>query len=51
MAREVEVTWIGGLKAEVKIGRHRLVADEPVDKGGDDSGPTPVDLLLAALGT
>jgi len=27
------------------------VADEPADKGGDDSGPTPTELLLAALGT
>jgi len=51
MTRDAEVTWIGGLKAEAKIGRHRLVVDEPVEKGGDDSGPTPVDLLLAALGT
>ena len=50
MAREVAVTWVGELKTEVRIGPHRFVSDEPVDKGGDDAGPTPVDLVLAALG-
>jgi uncharacterized OsmC-like protein/alpha/beta superfamily hydrolase len=33
----------------IRAGRHRLVADEPVGVG-DDAGPTPYDLLLAALG-
>ena len=50
MAREVAVTWLEHLKTEVRIGPHRLVTDEPADKGGDDAGPTPVDLVLAALG-
>jgi putative redox protein len=34
----------------VSIGPHRLLADEPVAAGGEDSGPGPYDLLLAGLG-
>jgi putative redox protein len=30
---------------------HRLLVDEPADHGGDDRGPTPGDLLCAALGS
>lgn len=40
-----------GFVQEVVIGRHRLIGDEPVSAGGTDTGPTPYDLLLAALGT
>lgn len=40
----------GRLAHTIRAGRHRLAADEPVSSGGDDSGPTPYDLLLAALG-
>jgi uncharacterized OsmC-like protein/fermentation-respiration switch protein FrsA (DUF1100 family) len=32
------------------VGPHRLLADEPVAAGGEDSGPGPYDFLLAALG-
>jgi uncharacterized OsmC-like protein len=40
-----------GFVQEVLVGRHRLVADEPVDGGGADGGPSPYDFLLIALGT
>jgi uncharacterized OsmC-like protein/fermentation-respiration switch protein FrsA (DUF1100 family) len=34
----------------VSIGPHRLLADEPVAAGGEDTGPGPYDYLLAGLG-
>ncbi|MEA2881732.1 MAG: hypothetical protein QOH32_988 [Bradyrhizobium sp.] len=34
----------------VSIGPHRLLADEPVAAGGQDTGPGPYDFLLAGLG-
>jgi putative redox protein len=40
-----------GFTQMIVVGPHRLVADEPKDVGGDDEGPTPYDLLLAALGS
>jgi len=50
MARHVEVAWLGNLKVEARIGPHRLLVDEPVESGGEDSGPMPSETLLAALG-
>ena len=40
-----------GFTQEIVVGPHQLTADEPKDMGGDDEGPTPYDLLLAALGS
>ena len=40
----------GPYEQEVLIGRHRLVADEPVTVGGMDAGPAPYDFLMAGLG-
>lgn len=39
-----------GFAQEIVAGPHRLSADEPESAGGTDTGPTPYDLLLAALG-
>lgn len=51
MSAAVVVRSREGLRQEVELGRHRIVADEPVTGGGTDAGPGPYDLLLASLGT
>jgi len=35
---------------KIEIGSNKLTADEPVSFGGTDTGSSPYDLLLAALG-
>lgn len=39
-----------GFRSEVSIRQHALVVDEPTALGGSDSGPNPIEMLLAALG-
>lgn len=46
----VAETHQGRLTQSIAVGRHRFVADEPEAVGGNDTGPGPYDLLLAALG-
>ena len=40
-----------GFAQEISVRTHRLSADQPIPYGGTDTGPTPYDLLLAALGS
>lgn len=46
----VQESGPGRLAQRIHVGHHRLRADEPLKLGGKDTGPTPYDLLLAALG-
>lgn len=48
--RVVTRTEAEGFRTDIRAGRHALTADEPTSVGGEDSGPTPYDLVLAGLG-
>jgi putative redox protein len=45
-ARQIE-----GLRSETKIRQFSLTVDEPPNLGGTDTGPNPVELVLASLAT
>jgi uncharacterized OsmC-like protein len=48
----VTVTSLENLRNEVRYGEGRsFVSDEPAGLGGEDAGPDPYTLLLAALGS
>jgi putative redox protein len=40
-----------GFAQDVVVGQHALKADEPAEAGGADTGPSPYDYLLIALGS
>ncbi len=46
----VSETRGGKFTNRVTVGRHEMLADEPVGVGGDDLGPGPYQYLLAGLG-
>lgn len=49
---EVIVRSVSNLRNEVTYGSgHTLITDEPAEVGGEDAGPDPYVLLLAALGS
>ena len=51
MSRSVVVNAAPSKYAQdILVGPHLLHADEPLESGGNDVGPTPYELLLAALG-
>jgi putative redox protein len=35
---------------QIVAGHHRTTADEPTARGGSDTGPNPIELLLGSLG-
>jgi putative redox protein len=39
----------GRFRHEIEVRNHDLVSDEPKDRGGEDAGPSPQELLAASL--
>lgn len=44
------ITHKGGLRFDATVGGHELILDQPVRAGGENQGPSPIELLGAALG-
>ncbi|MFI6445677.1 OsmC family protein [Kitasatospora sp. NPDC050543] len=44
-----EAVAVGGDAYSLTIGRHHLTVDQPVADGGTDTGPSPVELVVAGL--
>ncbi len=50
--RRVEVHWVNGKEFETSTGSgHRVVTDARVQAGGNNHGPSPMELLLVSLGS
>jgi putative redox protein len=45
----VTVTYEDGDRLRIETRGHELVADQPVEDGGADMGPTPTELFVASL--
>ncbi|HEY9681805.1 MAG TPA: OsmC family protein [Oculatellaceae cyanobacterium] len=50
MSQVLVKTKQDGYKQAVKAGEHSWVVDIPKDKGGEETGPDPHELLLSSLG-
>jgi uncharacterized OsmC-like protein len=45
------VTWDGGVRFTADVRGHKVLVDQPVQAGGQDSAPMPLELVPTGLGT
>ena len=45
------VTCEGGVRFAAQVRSHRVIVDQPLSNGGEDTAPMPIELLGTALGT
>ncbi|HVJ09193.1 MAG TPA: OsmC family protein [Acidisarcina sp.] len=48
---EVKVTHLDNVRFSIQAREHTIISDQPTDNGGQDTGMTPPELLLASLGS
>jgi uncharacterized OsmC-like protein len=48
---EVKITHLDQVKFAIQSRSHTILCDQPGENGGEDSGMTPPELLLASLGS
>jgi len=48
---EVKITHLDRVKFAIQSRSHTILCDQPAEDGGEDSGMTPPELLLASLGS
>ena len=48
---EVKITHLDQVKFSIQARSHSIVCDQPAENGGEDTGMTPPELLLASLGS
>jgi uncharacterized OsmC-like protein len=48
---EVKITHLDRTKFAIQSRFHTILCDQPAENGGEDSGMTPPELLLASLGS
>jgi ribosomal protein S12 methylthiotransferase accessory factor len=46
----IVVTLGEGRRVDASVGRYTVHTDQPVERGGDDSAPSPFQLFLASIG-
>jgi putative redox protein len=48
---EVKVSHVDGVRFAIQARSHVVTSDQPLENGGEDTGMTPPELLLASLGS
>ncbi|HEX2054751.1 MAG TPA: OsmC family protein [Actinomycetota bacterium] len=46
---EITAYWEKGYRCRVPVRSFEIIADEPPEAGGDDTGPAPTEIFLASL--
>jgi len=51
LQQPIIVTHEGGVRFAAQIRSHRVIVDQPLRNGGEDTAPMPIELVGTALGT